>query len=70
MNLLSEAFSLTILSLTAVILCELFTLSLSSTLSFGAFATFEFTSLEGAPVTNVLHFDEVQVVFLAVKSAG
>jgi len=38
-NLLSEAFSLTILSLTVLILRELFTLSLSSTLSFGAVAT-------------------------------
>jgi len=44
-NLLSEAFSLTILSLTVLILRELFTLSLSSTLSFGAVATLEFTSL-------------------------
>jgi len=44
-NLLSEAFSLTILSLTVFILHELFTLSLSSTLSFGAVATLEFTSL-------------------------
>jgi len=44
-NLLSEAFSLTILSLTVFILRELFTLSLSSTLSFGAVATLEFTSL-------------------------
>jgi len=33
-NLLSEAFSLMILSLTVLILRELFTLSLSSTLSF------------------------------------
>jgi len=44
-NLLSKAFSLTILSLTVLILRELFTLSLSSTLSFGAVATLEFTSL-------------------------
>jgi len=44
-NLLSEAFSLTILSLTVFILRELFTLCLSSTLSFGAVATVEFTSL-------------------------
>jgi len=44
-NLLSEASSLTILSLTVFILRELFTLSLSSTLSFGAVATLEFTSL-------------------------
>jgi len=44
-NLLSEAFSLTILSLTVLILRELFTLSLSSTLSFGAVATLEFTTL-------------------------
>ena len=44
-NLLSEAFSLTILSLTVLILRELFTLSLSSTLSFGAVATLEFTSI-------------------------
>jgi len=44
-NLLSEAFSLTILTLTVLILRELFTLSLSSTLSFGAVATLEFTSL-------------------------
>jgi len=44
-NLLSEAFSLTILSLTVLILRELFTLSLSSTLSFGTVATLEFTSL-------------------------
>jgi len=44
-NLLSEAFSLTILSLTTLILRELFNLSLSSTLSFGAVATLEFTSL-------------------------
>ena len=51
-NLLSETFSLTILSLTVLILRELFTLSLSSTLSFGAVATLEFTSLYGAPVTT------------------
>jgi len=38
-NLLSEAYSLTILSLTVLILRELFTLSLSSTLSFDAVAT-------------------------------
>ena len=44
-NLLCEAFSLTILSLTILILRELITLSLSSTLSFGAVATLEFTSL-------------------------
>jgi len=44
-NLLGEAFSLTILSLTVLILRELFTLSLSSTLSFGAVPTLEFTSL-------------------------
>jgi len=44
-NLLSEAFSLTILRVTVVILCELFTLSLSSTWSFGTVATLEFTSL-------------------------
>jgi len=44
-NLLSEAFRLMILSLTILILRELFTLSLSSTLSFGAVATLEFTSL-------------------------
>ena len=44
-NLLSEAFSLTILSLTVLILRELFTLSLSSTLSFDAVATLEFTAL-------------------------
>ena len=44
-NLLSEAFSLTILSLTVLILRKLFTLSLSSTLSFGVVATLEFTSL-------------------------
>ena len=44
-NLLSEAFSLTILSLTVFILRELLTLSLSSTLSFGAVATLDFTSL-------------------------
>jgi len=44
-NLLSEAFSLRILSLTVFILRELFTLSLSSTSSFGAVATLEFTSL-------------------------
>jgi len=50
-NLLSAAFSLTILSLTVLILRELFTLCLSSTLSFGAVATLEFTSLSGAPVT-------------------
>ena len=44
-NLLSEAFSLTILSLPVLILRELFTLSLSSTLSFGAVVSLEFTSL-------------------------
>jgi len=44
-NLLSEAFSLTILSLTVLILREVFPLSLSSTLSFRAVATLEFTSL-------------------------
>jgi len=44
-KLLTEAFSLTILNLTVLILRELFTLSLSSTLSFGAVATLEFTSL-------------------------
>jgi len=44
-NLLSEAFSLTILSLTLLIILELFTLSGSSTLSFGAVATLEFTSV-------------------------
>jgi len=44
-NLLSEAFSLTILSLTVLILRELFTLSLSSTLNCGAVATLEVTSL-------------------------
>jgi len=44
-NLLSEAFSLTILSLTVLLVRELITLSLSSTLSFGAVATLEFTSL-------------------------
>ena len=44
-NLLSAAFSLPILSLTVLILRELFTLSLSSTLSFGPVATLEFTSL-------------------------
>jgi len=44
-NLFSEAFSLTILNLTLLILRELFTLSLSSTLSFGTVATLEFTSL-------------------------
>jgi len=44
-NLLSEAFSLTILSFTVLILRELFTVSLSSTLRFGAVATLEFTSL-------------------------
>jgi len=44
-KLLSEAFSLSILSLTVFILHELFTLSLSSTLSFGAVATLEFTTL-------------------------
>jgi len=44
-NLLREAFSLMILSLTFLILRALITLSLSSTLSFGAVATFEFTSL-------------------------
>jgi len=51
-TLLSAAFSLTILSLTVLILRELFTLSLSSTLSFGAVATLEFTSLLGSPVTD------------------
>jgi len=51
-NILSEASSLTILSLTVLILCELFTLSLSFTLSFGAVAALEFTSLSGAPVTH------------------
>ena len=44
-NLLREAFSLTILSLTVLILGESFTLSLSSTLSFGEVATLEYTSL-------------------------
>jgi len=44
-NSLSEAFSLTILSLTVLILRELFTLSLPSTLSCGAVATLQFTSL-------------------------
>jgi len=44
-NLLSEAFSLTILSLTIWILRQLFTLSLSSTLSFGVVGTLEFISL-------------------------
>jgi len=44
-NLLSEAFCLTILSLTVLIIRELFTLSLSFTLSFGVVATLEFTSL-------------------------
>jgi len=44
-NLLSEAFSIMILSLTVLNLPELFTLALSSTLSFGAVATLEFTSL-------------------------
>jgi len=44
-NLLSEAFSLTILSLTVLILRELFPLSLSSTLSFGAVVPLVFTSL-------------------------
>jgi len=44
-NLLSEAFSLMILSFTGLILRELITLSFSSTLSFGAVATLEFTSL-------------------------
>jgi len=44
-NLSSEAFSLTILSLTVLILRELFTLSLSSTLSFDAIVTLEFTYL-------------------------
>jgi len=44
-NLLSEAFTLTILSLTLFTLRELFTVTLSSTLSFGAVATLEFTSL-------------------------
>jgi len=38
-HLLSEALSLTILSLTVLIPHELFTLSLSSNLSFGAVAT-------------------------------
>jgi len=51
-NLLSEAFSLTIISFTALILRELFTLSLSSTLSFGMVPILEFTSLYGAPVTD------------------
>ena len=51
-NLLSEAFSLTILSFMVLILRELLTLSLSSTLSFGAVATLEFTFLECAPVTR------------------
>jgi len=50
-NLLSEAFSLMILSFTVLIHCELITLSLSSTLSFGAVAILEFTSLLGVPVT-------------------
>jgi len=44
-NLLSEAFSLTILSLTVLTLCQLFTLSLSCPFSFGAVATLVFTSL-------------------------
>jgi len=55
-NLLSEAFSLMILSLTILILRELITLSLCFTLSFGAVATFEFTSLLGAPVTKFDHY--------------
>jgi len=53
-NLLSEAFSLTILSLPALILRELFTLSLSSTLSFGTVATLEFTSLRVSPLHTAL----------------
>jgi len=44
-NLFSEAFSLTILSLTVFILRELFTLSLSSTLGFCEVTTLEFTFL-------------------------
>jgi len=44
-NLLSEAFSLMTLSLTILILLELYTLSLSSTLSFGVVVTLEFTTL-------------------------
>ena len=44
-NLLSEAFSITILSFTVLIVHEFFTLSLSSTLSFGAVTTLEITSL-------------------------
>ena len=43
-NLLREAFSLTILSLTIFILRELITLSLSSGWSIGGVATLEFTS--------------------------
>ena len=43
-HLLSEAFHLIISGLTILILCELFTLSLSSTLSIDAIATLEFTS--------------------------
>ena len=44
-NLLSEALSLTILSLTFFIPRELFTLCLSSTLSISTVATLQFTSL-------------------------
>jgi len=44
-NILSEAFSLMILSLTVLILRESVTLCLSSTLRFGAVATLEFNSL-------------------------
>jgi len=40
--LLSEAFSLMILSFTVLLHCELITQSLSSTLSFGSVATLEF----------------------------
>jgi len=38
-NLLSKGFSLTILSLTILIPCKLFTVTLSSTLSFGMVAS-------------------------------
>ena len=64
---MSKASSLTTLSLTLLILPELFTLSLSSTLSFGAVATLEFTSLEGASLQQAL---EVDPLYVKVKETG
>ena len=44
-TLLSETLSLRIFTFTILLLCELFTLSLSCTLTFGAVTIFVFTSL-------------------------